>query len=130
MKLRLAVFAATVLLLTGCSATGAGETGAADSPTVDPCVYLAGGAYDDGVDFFLEYAAEPASAEVADLTSIVDRFSRASEASDGNLARALKSVNVQFGAINDRISGGDPLTPVDYQALKDVLDEIGAECSD
>ncbi|TFD47556.1 hypothetical protein E3T46_17320 [Cryobacterium sp. Hh11] len=130
MKLRTIAIAATVLLLAGCSAAGAGKTGAADSPPADACVFLARGAYSDGVDFFLEYAAEPASAEVADLTSIVDRFSRASEVSDGNLARALASVNVQFGAIEERLSGGDPLAPVDYQALKDGLDEIGAECSD
>jgi outer membrane murein-binding lipoprotein Lpp len=130
MKIRTIAIAATVLMLSGCSATGVGKTDAADIPPVDPCVYLAGGAYDAGVDFFLEYTAEPASAEVADLTSIIDRYSLASEASDANLARALARVNVQFGAINERLSGGDPLTPVDYQALKDGLDEIGAECSD
>lgn len=128
--MRMLAAAATLpalLVLTSCAA--AAPAPAEAEPAADPCVFLAGGAYEDAVDVFLAYSTSPTSVDAGDVTSVLDRLEQAEQASSGDLADALGTAATEFAAIETRLSGGDPLTPVDYQSLKDALDVVGAECS-
>jgi hypothetical protein len=124
--------------LAGCAAPSpqtpqlddAAQGAATASPNVEPCTYLAGGAFDDAVDFFGTYAADREAADPAVLTDVIERFETAQQSSTGSLSLSLGRALEQLHAIDQRYTAGTPADPdVDYETLRDALDTSLAACA-
>jgi len=130
---RLALGAVLLLGLAGCSITPPAadaepETSASTPPDQETCVYLAGGAIDDATALFEDYSMDRESVELEDVQSVIERFETAADSASTGLSIPLQNAVTEFRAIETRLNGGDPLTPVQYEVIASSLDAVMGKC--
>ena len=141
-SLTLAVAAVALGALAGCtspapapstSAPADSTASSVDSTSTpdnhEPCLYLAGGALEDAIDFSIAYTTDRESVSADDASDIITDFEFARDGATGELAAGLDQALTELNAVQERYTSGSEVDPaVDYQSLHDGLDLALTAC--